>query len=425
MKKFIFIPVVNRFDLLEKAVKSIKANLYDEYIIFNNSESEISLDVYSGTEFKIWNPERRMTFMETQNIMRQYAIDNNYDFYSFMHNDGEVHDDTDIELVNYAENCKDNWAVIFTNYDVLCAFKTSAVEEIGVWGDCNWPEQQNGYLLDNDYYRRITSFGYELKELTDRKITYVPMERVGGVSHVGSATLKEPKEQALWDIQVRSIYDHYVEKWGGHPGEEKYIHAYNQYAGYVKDFPNWFNIVRQNFDKHLAEYVNKDNLEFLEIGSFTGDSAYYILKNILVKENNKLTCIDTWEGSVEHVEDLKNDFKVGNIEKEFDKKIKPFKSKVIKEKITSTQFLINNRQKKYDFIYIDGDHFAKTIISDAIFSWDLLKENGILAFDDYAWAHPEGDIYSPKIAIDAFLSIYGPYVEVIEVGWQMWVRKKK
>ena len=33
MKKFIFIPVVNNFDLLEKAVRSVKLNLFDEYII--------------------------------------------------------------------------------------------------------------------------------------------------------------------------------------------------------------------------------------------------------------------------------------------------------------------------------------------------------------------------------------------------------
>ena len=227
MKKFIFIPVVNRFDLLEKAVKGIKLDLYDEYIIFNNSEQEIPEGVYSGTQFRIWQPERRMTFTETQNIMRQYAIDNEYNFYSFMHNDGQVHDDTDIELVKYAESCSENWGVIFTNYDVLCAFNTKAFEKIGVWGDENWPTQQNGYLLDNDYYRRVRSLGYVIKELGDREITYVPMDRVGGVSHFGSATLKNEREQSLWDSQIKNIYDHYSKKWGGEPGQEKYDYPYD------------------------------------------------------------------------------------------------------------------------------------------------------------------------------------------------------
>lgn len=228
MKKFIFIPVVNRLDLLEKAVRSVKPNIYDEYIIFNNTEDILPEKVYSGTQFKVWNPERRMTFIETQNIMRQYAIDNSFDFYSFMHNDGEIHDDTDIELVNYAESIFENWGVIFTNYDVFCAFNTKAFEKIGVWGDENWPPQQNGYLLDNDYYRRVRSSGYIIKELTDREVTYVPHDKVGGVSHFGSATLKNEKEQSLWDSQVKNVYEHYFKKWGGEPGQEKYIYPYDK-----------------------------------------------------------------------------------------------------------------------------------------------------------------------------------------------------
>ena len=425
MKKFIFIPVVNRFDLLEKAVKGIKLDLYDEYIIFNNSESEIPQEVYSGTQFRIWNPERRMTFTETQNEMRQYAIDNNFDFYSFMHNDGEVHDDTDVELVNFAESCTDNWGVIFTNYDVLCAFNTKAFEEIGVWGDKDWPFQQNGYLLDNDYYRRVRSFGYVIKEITDREVTYVPQDRVGGVSHFGSATLKDPKEQALWDTQVRSVYNHYVKKWGGEPGQEKFTHAYDIDPKAGINFPNWFDGIKAstNFENILSFYNGSDNLKFLEIGSFTGDSAEYMLDNILTSESSTLTCVDTWAGSLEHAGELKEHFTMGEVEKRFDERMLRFNGKVIKYKTTSTEFLINNRETMYDFIYIDGDHTANTVIADAVLSWDLLKVGGIMAFDDYEWIHPDGDQYAPRKAIDSFLNVYGPYLEEINRGWQIWVRK--
>jgi predicted O-methyltransferase YrrM len=38
---------------------------------------------------------------------------------------------------------------------------------------------------------------------------------------------------------------------------------------------------------------------------------------------------------------------------------------------------------KFDFIYIDGDHTAKGTISDAIRAFSLLKEGGIMIFDDY------------------------------------------
>jgi predicted O-methyltransferase YrrM len=425
MKKFIFIPVVNRFDLLEKAVRGIKLDLYDEYIIFNNSEQTIPEEVYSGTQFRVLNPERRMTFTETQNAMRQYAIDNNFDFYSFMHNDGEVHDDTDVALVKYAESLTENWGVIFTNYDVLCAFNTKAFEHIGVWGDKDWPSQQNGYLLDNDYYRRVRSNGYVIKEITEREVTYVPADRVGGVSHFGSATLKDPNEQSLWDSQVKSVYDHYFKKWGGESGQEKYTHPYDIDPKDKINFPNWFDEIKAstNFENILREYNGKDGLEFLEIGSFTGDSAVYMLENILTSDSAKITCVDTWAGSLEHAGELQEQFKMGEVEKRFDERMQPFSNKVLKHKATSTEFLINNRDKSYDFIYIDGDHTANTVLSDAVLSWDLLKVGGVMAFDDYEWTHPDGDGYAPRLAIDSFLNVHKPYLEEINRGWQLWVRK--
>lgn len=427
MKKFIFIPVVNRFDLLEKAARSVKLNLYDEYIIFNNSEQNIPEEIYSGTDFKVLTPERRMTFTETQNAMRQYAIDNNFDFYSFMHNDGEIHDDTDLELVKYAETISENWGVIFTNYDVLCAFNTKAFQDIGPWGDEAWPFQQNGYLLDNDYYRRVRSKGYVIKEITDREITYVPMDRVGGVSHVGSATLKDKKEATDWDLQIKGIYEHYIKKWGGEPGQEKYIHEYDIDPNKKINFPNWFDGVKAstNFGNILGEYNGKDSLEFLEIGSFTGDSAIYMLENILTSDSARLTCVDTWAGSLEHAGELQQQFTMGEVEKKFDERIQPFFNKILKYKTSSTDFLINNRDKQYDFIYIDGDHTANTVLSDAILSWGLLKIGGVMAFDDYEWTHPDGDIYAPRLAIDSFLNVHKPYLEEINRGWQLWLRKIK
>lgn len=209
MKKFIFIPVVNNFDLLEKAVKSVKQNICDEYIIFNNSEQEIPEYVYSETQFKVFTPQSRKSFMDTQNIMRQYAIDNLFDYYLFMHNDGEVLDDTDVRLANYAENLDENWGVIFTHYDVLCAFKTEAVNTIGMWGDENWPAQSSGYYLDCDYYRRLEQAGYSKKDLLN-----------SNVSHAASNTIRDTKENEIWNDQRVMVSMHYADKWGGTPGFE-------------------------------------------------------------------------------------------------------------------------------------------------------------------------------------------------------------
>jgi hypothetical protein len=77
-KKFIFIPVVNNFHLLEKAINSVPDGIFDDYFIFNNSKKEIPIDV---KHFKVIDRFGRLTFRQTQNAMREYAIINNYDYY--------------------------------------------------------------------------------------------------------------------------------------------------------------------------------------------------------------------------------------------------------------------------------------------------------------------------------------------------------
>ena len=217
-KKFIFIPFVNNFYLLEKAINSVPDNLFDEYFIFNNSENKIPIDT---KHFKVIDKFGRLTFKETQNAMREFAIINNYDYYCFMHNDGEIVDDTTERLIQMADEYILNnkkWSVIFTNYDVFCAYSTECVNKIGKWGDNLWPkEQQSGYYLDNDYYRRMKLSGYEVLQLSNANVLH----------NEPSNTIKRGKEKAMWDAQSKKIINYYSKKWGGEPGKEIYKIPWN------------------------------------------------------------------------------------------------------------------------------------------------------------------------------------------------------
>ena len=85
------------------------------------------------------------------------------------------------------------------------------------------------------------------------------------------------------------------------------------------------------------------------------------------------------------------------------------------------------RDKKYDFIYIDGCHESKEVLEDAILSWQVLKNDGILIFDDYLWGIHRGETRqtkAPKLAIDCFMSCYGEYIDILEVDYQVVLRKK-
>jgi predicted O-methyltransferase YrrM len=183
---------------------------------------------------------------------------------------------------------------------------------------------------------------------------------------------------------------------------------------------DWFSSNIPIWSHYLKELKDKPNLHFLEIGSFQGRSTVWLLENILTNNTSTITCIDTFEGSIEHAIDFKNDIK--NLFDIFSHNISKFKNKVniIKNK---SQVALKQINEQYDFIYIDGDHKASSVIEDAILSFNLLKKGGIIIFDDYLWFGMKKFIDNPKPAIDAFLEIYADKINVMYKNYQVIIEK--
>lgn len=190
----------------------------------------------------------------------------------------------------------------------------------------------------------------------------------------------------------------------------------------MTNYPNWFAMgAYWFFQKHLPHLKDKENLQFLQIGTYTGDASVWLMDNILTKSNSILTDVDTWEGSEEEVHKA---FDWKNVEQVYDEKVSKY-SNIIKKKCTSAEFLSSAQLDYYDFIYIDGDHTEKAVYEDAILSWDKLKSGGILAFDDYTWWHESGlDSMRPGPAIDRFVEEYKNDLNILDIGVQYWVIKK-
>lgn len=86
-----------------------------------------------------------------------------------------------------------------------------AFEKIGPYDESFWP----AYFEDNDYAYRI-------------KLAGVPVMAVEGASiasHVGSATLKSytEAEMQVHHSRFEALRAYYVRKWGGPPGQEKFV----------------------------------------------------------------------------------------------------------------------------------------------------------------------------------------------------------
>lgn len=190
------------------------------------------------------------------------------------------------------------------------------------------------------------------------------------------------------------------------------------------EYPNWFiSSAQNNFEMYLAEFADKPNLRFLQLGVFNGDASAWMLDNILTDPTSKLVDVDTWSGSPEEgVHNLMNFEKVW---KNYLDKVKDYDN--VSHFRTDTNHFFNawdsNENWWFDFIYIDANHTASNVIDDAILSWQHLNSGGIMAFDDYIWHHPDGDLFTPKPSINFFLWVKQGQLELMEANNQVWIRK--
>ena len=184
-------------------------------------------------------------------------------------------------------------------------------------------------------------------------------------------------------------------------------------------YPNWFYNNIPIFNEFLNKYTGMPNIKFLQIGAYTGDASLWLLDNILTDKSSTLVDVDTWAGSEELIH---KKFDWNDVEDVYNKKLSSY-TNVIKYKGTSLDYLYASSEM-FDFIYIDGDHTSQGVYSDASLAYPLLKDNGIMAFDDYLWRHhtnsPE---LEPKGGIDLFLkSIDGQFI-MLKKEYQVWIQK--
>jgi predicted O-methyltransferase YrrM len=177
----------------------------------------------------------------------------------------------------------------------------------------------------------------------------------------------------------------------------------------------WGDDIDQNFKMVKNIFKDRTNLYFLEIGVQEAKSSCWMLDNILCDPGSHLHCID--------IKILDNGrYNLSN-----------HKDKYTLYEDFSENVLIrfqNNFREFFDFVYVDGSHFAKDVLTDLVLSWRLLKKNGIMLMDDYR-IDPNDIIYrdiphpvhTPKIAIDPFMNIYTKELKILAKNYQICIQK--
>lgn len=171
---------------------------------------------------------------------------------------------------------------------------------------------------------------------------------------------------------------------------------------------------------HLSEFKGKP-IQMLEVGCFEGRSTLWFMEHILTDLLAKMTVVDTFEGDEQQYD---MGIRVNNLEKEFKDNLKDHIHKIYVCRGYSQQVL-KRLNKEYDIIYIDGSHYQTDVLQDAVLAFELLNNGGVMIFDDYAMEYTDvkSTVYKPKVALDAFLTVYGNHLKVLHKGWQLIIKK--
>lgn len=176
---------------------------------------------------------------------------------------------------------------------------------------------------------------------------------------------------------------------------------------------DWFSHNIPNFEVCMSAIPDKKS--FLEIGAFEGRATCWMLENTDV---GSIVCIDAFEGiSIDKTIDFKA------VEARFWSNVRSV------EKSTQCVSLMRNTSYKalaemigyryaFDFIYVDGSHAPDVALTDACMAWGLLKQDGVMLFDDYQYPHEP-----TKVGIDGFLNAFkGQYKTIIQ-NYQYGIQK--
>jgi predicted O-methyltransferase YrrM len=193
---------------------------------------------------------------------------------------------------------------------------------------------------------------------------------------------------------------------------------------------DWFTGNIDNWTRWLAEFRGRPGVRAIEVGSFEGRSACWLLENILTHETSSLDCYDLCNVPPQ-------------IER-FRRNTEPWKHRLRMHPGPSFATLSDLRGE-YDVAYIDGDHAPFAVLADATLIWPSLKVGAVLIFDDYLWlpddAHPcpgmpwHDDLLvkartrhamkTPKVGIDGFLTAIVGHYELLGQDYQLAVRKTR
>ena len=159
----------------------------------------------------------------------------------------------------------------------------------------------------------------------------------------------------------------------------------------------------------------------IELGTYRGESAEWMLANIFTHPEARYYCVDTFLGSVEH-KILEID--CTTLKMQAAQRLEPYKDRCAILVGATRSVLRHWELEPADSVYIDAGHGSQDVLRDSVLAWELLKVGGVMIWDDYLWNWFPEPVDNPKMAIDAFLACYARHLTILRpTGYQIAVQK--
>jgi len=136
-----------------------------------------------------------------------------------------------------------------------------------------------------------------------------------------------------------------------------------------------------NHYSSLSAIINKRNLKTgIEIGVAYGGHSKYILDNTKIE---CLTGIDPYRHYPNGMGGLESDEDYEELYEFAKQRLNSPRYRLIRQTSESAYEMLKKEGKKYDFVFIDGQHTYNSVYDEITKYFNLLKEDGLMSGHDY------------------------------------------
>jgi SAM-dependent methyltransferase len=176
---------------------------------------------------------------------------------------------------------------------------------------------------------------------------------------------------------------------------------------------DWFSYHEAHWLRHFGHLAGRPGLQAVEVGSYEGRSACWIVQHLVTGEGGRLVCVEPFQEYEGQERNFDHNIRVAGCA-----------DKIVKLRGRSQQILPFLPEESFDFVYVDGSHMVLDVLQDAAMCWRLLRTGGVLVFDDYEHTlFPDSFGMSAGPAIRAFLSLLSGKYELLFEDWQVALRR--